>query len=92
MKIKDLSQTLRRCLRNIKTQAFAGTWDMRSALQTAEDISYTYVELTDEEYDIVSRVLEEVDNNSVPYCGKTIILNKSYNTLEEAQQNNNTEY
>ena len=53
--------------------------------KSAEDVSYTYVELTDAEYKVLSRVLNEVEDNSDKWCG-SITISEGYETIEEAQK------
>ena len=53
---------------------------------SAEEGSTTYVELTNEEYKIVSKFVNHVQENTYGYCGNITISDVGYDTIEEAQK------
>ena len=53
---------------------------------SAEECSTTYVELTDEEYAIIFKFVNHVQENTYGYCGNITISDVGYASQEEAQK------
>lgn len=52
----------------------------------AEDDAFTTLELTDAEYNIISKFVNEVADNCTRYSG-VISISEGFETLEEVQKN-----